>query len=111
MSTFTDRVKLEEWIAAEGKCRDCYVKIRPGMPFEYHHIIPKNAGGGNELKNCWLVCKPCHSVRTTKTDTPQAAKTKRIIKRAAGIKKSGRPLPGTKASGLRKKMNGEVQRR
>ena len=112
MTQFSDRVKLEEWQAAGGKCRDCGVKLRPGMPREYHHLVPRNVGGTGGLKNCWLLCKPCHDLRTHKTDTPQAAKTKRLEKANAGIKKrKGRPMAGTKASGIKKKMNGQVERR
>ena len=111
-AAFSDKTKLDEWQSAGGKCRDCKVKLRPGMPREYHHIIPANVGGGHELANCWLLCVPCHGVRTTKTDTPQAARTKRIEKAAAGITKpKGKPLPGTKRSGWKKKMNGQVEKR
>lgn len=110
---FSDKTKLSEWQAAGGKCRDCRVKLRPGMSREYHHIIPANVGGGNEQANCLLLCKPCHSVRTTKTDTPEAARTKRLVKSTAGIKKKpkGRPMPGTKASGVKIKMDRTVERR
>lgn len=109
---FSDKTKIGEWQSAGGKCRDCKVKLRPGMPREYHHIIPANVGGGNEPQNCLLLCKPCHGVRTAKTDTPQAAKTKRLAKNNAGIKKrKGPAMPGTKASGLKKHMDGSVSRR
>lgn len=110
---FSDKTKLDEWQAAGGKCRDCKVKLRPGMPREYHHIIPANVGGGNESANCLLLCKPCHGVRTTKTDTPEAARTKRLAKKNAGIKKKrkGRPMPGTVASGWKKPMSGGAHRR
>jgi 5-methylcytosine-specific restriction protein A len=113
MTAFSDKVKLEEWQAAGGKCRDCGVKLRPGMPREYHHIIPRNVGGGNERANCLLLCKPCHSKRTRETDTPEAARTKRLEKRTAGIKKKrkGKPMPGTTASGWKHKMDGSWERR
>jgi 5-methylcytosine-specific restriction endonuclease McrA len=110
---FSDKTKLAEWQAAGGKCRDCSVKLRPGMPREYHHIIPANVGGGNESANCLLLCKPCHSKRTTTTDTPQAARTKRLQKQNAGIKKKrkGKPIPGSTASGWKHKMDGSWERR
>lgn len=112
MTAFSDKVKLEEWRAAGGKCRDCGVKLRPGMPREYHHIIPQNVGGSGEAKNCMLLCKPCHGVRTRKTDTPQAARTKRLEKAAAGIeRRKGKPMPGNRNSEFKKHLDGRVSRR
>jgi len=54
----------------------------------------------------------CHSLKTTKLDVPGIAKTKRILaKRIKADRPKSRPLPGTKASGLRKRMDGRVERR
>jgi len=39
------------------------------------------------------------------------AKADRVLKKNFGLKPKGRPMPGSKASGLRKRMDGTVERR
>ena len=59
------------------------------------------------LENCQILCIPCHKAKT-KRDVKQIAKTKRIIKKAAGLKVSRHPLPFGRNSGLKKKISGEI---
>lgn len=55
------------------------------------------------------VCAIHHRIKTHGHDRPKIGKAKRLNERNAGIKtRKGRPLPGTKASGIRKHMNGDV---
>ena len=109
---FSNKTKLDAWTRAKGRCEECGVKIVSGA--EYDHRIACGLdcdGGDNSLDNCVVLCGPCHSVKTAKTDIPRIAKTKRLMKRAAGIRKTqSRPLPGTRESGVRKRMNGQVER-
>lgn len=78
---------------------------------EFDHIIADSIGGDATLENCAAVCRDCHGFKTAKIDTPRAAKVKRIADKHAGIRtKPSRPLPGTKASGIRKRFNGSVER-
>ena len=58
-----------------------------GSVVEYDHIVRAADGGDNSLGNCAAVCKRCHLIKTTKFDTPQAAKTKRLYDKANGISK------------------------
>lgn len=92
-------------------CERCRGKIVGGNGPEYHHIKDAWVGGSNDPENCLLLCRKCHQTITSKETVPQVAKTKRIANKRANIKPKGRPLPGTKASGLRKRMDGTVERR
>jgi len=48
----------------------------------------------------------------TRDDAKRLAKAKRQKRKHLGIRQSkGRPMPGSKASGLKKRMNGKVERR
>jgi hypothetical protein len=52
----------------------------------------------------------CHKVKTA-SDVSEIAKGKRMRERNLGIKRSARPMPGSRASGLKRKMDGSVERR
>jgi 5-methylcytosine-specific restriction protein A len=109
---FTAKTKLAAWERSGGNCENCGVKIYAGMGPEYDHAIRCELGGTNDLDNCRVLCRNCHGAKTYGRDIPEAAKGKRLRKSRAGIDKPrSRPMPGTKASGLRKRMNGTVERR
>jgi len=80
--------------------------------WHYDHIIPDALGGEPTLENCQVLCKSCHSTKTSKEDAPRIAKAERNYRRNSNIKKAkGRPIPGTKASGWKRRINGEWERR
>ena len=82
-----------------------------GLRAEFDHMIPLILGGEHRESNLTLLCHECHAAKT-KLDVKLKAKVARVRQRNLGIKKrKGRPLPGTKASGWRKRMDGTVERR
>ena len=109
---FSDKIKLAAFLRSGGKCERCGAKIVAGNGPEYHHIVDAWVGGSNDLDNCQVLCiRPCHKAVTAKQTIPQVAKTKRIANKRANIKpRKGPPLPGTKRSGVRKRMDGTVGR-
>lgn len=102
---------------------------------DWGHIVPHAIGGSDHPANLEPILRSEHKAQTAKIDIPQIAKTKRIERdqqafRSRLLAKSGladtvanpeasrkskslrsRPLPGTKASGVKKKFNGTVERR
>lgn len=108
---FPKSVKLAAWKRCGGICEcGCNQKIIGGM-VEYDHILEDYLGGQPTLENCRVMRTKCHDAKTAER-RPEIDKTRRTIEKNAGIRKpKGRPLPGTKASGLRKKMDGSVERR
>jgi 5-methylcytosine-specific restriction protein A len=112
---FSTKTKLAEWEAAGGCCRDCRAMIITADAGEYDHIVPTSVGGDASLKNCKLLCVRCHK-KKTKRDRREIDKTRRILKLLAEPKKRkriwpSRPLPGTRASGVRIRMDRTVERR
>jgi 5-methylcytosine-specific restriction endonuclease McrA len=110
---FTDRTKRLAWERSKGICESCGKTIRPGDGPEYDHDKLAFYGGDNSLANCRVLCRPCHSLKTIAHNSYEVPKSRRLIKKGAGLRGKalrGRPLPGTKASGLRKKMNGDVEK-
>lgn len=62
----------------------CDVSLAYGVEFD--HIILDANSKDNSLKNCAAVCIKCHHFKTTKHDTPRAAKTLRQQDKDRGIK-------------------------
>ncbi len=108
---FSPRTKRAEWEAANGKCRECGVKILPSMRRVFDHICPDALKGLNDFDNCQLLCGGCHDIKTGE-DKGMIAKADRQRNGHIGAKtRKGRPLAGTVASGWRKRMDGTVERR
>ncbi len=81
----------------------CNAPLAYGVQFD--HIVLDANSKDNSLENCAAVCIRCHSWKTTKHDTPMAAKTVRMQDKNAGIRKRS-TFPGSKASRWRKPFNG-----
>lgn len=78
--------------------------------FHYDHRDPDWFSKDNELENCQLLCRVCHEVKTA-WDKRDIAKSKRIQDKLIKARTPrGRPMPGTKRSGIRKRMSGKVER-
>lgn len=85
---FHPKVMIAAWDRANGCCEMCKSgkKLIPGDIF-YDHVIADALGGEPTLDNCQVLCRSHHDAKTFKEDVPKIAKTKRIRKRQAGIKK------------------------
>lgn len=107
--TRLQRVKLFD--DHKGKCCLCGLPIQASRGEKYivEHIKPLWLGGADEISNMGPAHDRC-AVEKTKGEAPIKAKSDRVRARHLGIKKSTRPIPGSKASGVRKRMNGNVER-
>lgn len=91
-------------------CALCGIKTGGAAGLEWDHVLPLKMGGDDELANLQPLCRGCHKTKT-KRDQGHIAKAKRMQRRSAGIKRTAKRLiPGSKGSGLRKRMNGETIR-
>lgn len=90
-------------------CADCDAQIDIGLSYwEADHRVPVALGGSNEPDNIEPRCQHCHKLKTTKKDIPTIAKVTRTREKHQGIRRSFRPMPFGKHSGLKKKLNGDV---
>ena len=85
---FPKSVKLQAWARCGGRCEQCTARIITTP--EYDHRIPAAIGGAATLENCQVLCKTCHGLKTTATDVPQIAKTKRILEKRIGARSTSR---------------------
>lgn len=103
------RVKLRIIDRQSGKCAACSRKLGlAGERVEFDHITALILGGENRESNLRAVCQPCHRVKTGQ-DVAQKAQDARRKATRYGVKAPTRsPLPGSKASPWKRKMDGTV---
>lgn len=103
-SAIPPRVKVRLFEAAEGRCQNCGVQIRPGNGPEYDHIKALVNGGENKESNLQVLCRACHGAKT-KGDVAEKSAVARVKAKHIGakVKKPWHP-------GLRKRMDGTVVR-
>ena len=96
-----------------GICHICETKIdgsREG--WEIEHVISLAMGGEDKDGNMKPAHWKCHKKKTAEVDAPRLAQAKRREAKHIGAKApSKRPLPGSKASRWKKRMDGTVERR
>ena len=109
---FSKATKLAAWQRSGGICEcGCGVKIISGDGPEYDHRIEDMLDGGNDVDNCVVLRKRCHD-RKTKERRPEIDKVRRGFEnRIKARDRRGKPMPGTKASGWKHKIDGGWERR
>jgi len=108
----TRRQALAVREAAGGLCHICQAPIGIGQRWHIDHVKPLWLGGLDELGNMAPAHDRCH-ISKTSMEAGTRAKSDRARARHLGIKKfQPRPLPGTIASGWKRKMRtGKWERR
>lgn len=111
-SRIPDYIRVRVMQKAGDKCAKCTRKINEGLKGEVDHIIPLIVGGGHRESNLQLLCVACHKGKTKLDQKVKARSAKYRRRNLVDAKKSkGRPMPGSVASGWKKKMDGSVVRR
>jgi 5-methylcytosine-specific restriction protein A len=106
---FSAKTKVAAYERSQGRCEACALPLQTGR-FHYDHVIPDGLGGEPVLENCMVLCTACHGAKTAGADVPRIAKMKRQKAKHLGAKTTARPMPGSRASGMRKRMSGKVER-
>lgn len=104
----------ELFLRQDGRCPLCGQKLQTKghepVEFNDEHMLARWRGGSEATSNRALVCRPCARGKTSE-EAPELAKMKRVRDKHIGAKRSQNPLPGSKASGWRKPLNGPAERR
>ena len=103
----TERVSIFQ--RTGGVCHLCSGRIQVGEGWEVEHIIPLSMGGDDFGDNLAPAHVKCHRGKTKK-DRGDLARAERREARHLGAKRTSRPLPGSKASGIRIRMNRNVEK-
>jgi len=94
-----------------GVCGICTVKIRVKRWVCDHRKAIVN-GGENREKNLWPIHETCDRKVKTPSDVAEKKINNRIKAKHLGIvKRKGRPMPGSRDSGIKMKIGGGWERR
>ena len=112
--TLTDQERTKLFLDRKGVCHRCTRKIMGGEKWYDEHLISLGNGGTNEWNNRVLTCCNCFHPKNAE-DAGKLAKTRRVavahIIPPSQRQKKGKPMPGTKRSGWRHRMDGTWERR
>jgi hypothetical protein len=107
----TRAARIRIFDTAEGKCAICALPIQVAEKWHIDHAIPLWQGGLDTEDNMRPAHDHCH-IEKTMTEATMRAKETRVRARHLGIRKRiRRPMPGSRASRWRKRMDGTVERR
>lgn len=111
-SPIPPRVRLRVLDRFSRRCDGCGRSIAPGVAWACDHVTALVNGGRNREGNLHPLCAWCHPGKTG-ADLAEKSKVYDLALRHAGIRlrPRGRPLPGTVASGWRRRMDGRWERR
>jgi 5-methylcytosine-specific restriction protein A len=105
-----DRVRLRVLTAYGRRCGACGLPIT-GRAWTCDHIKALINGGENRESNLQPLGNKCCLMKKNQADVAEKAASYKTRKsHNLSRKPKGRPLPGTKASGIRKRMDGKVER-
>lgn len=110
----TDKARARLFLDAGGKCSACTRKIRIGEVWIADHIQALENAGTNAPDNWQVLCPNCDKTKTAK-DHGVAAKGRDVatslIVPTSQRRSKGAPIPGSRRSKFKKKMDGSVERR
>ena len=104
------RVRLRVWERDLGQCQECTRKII-GKDWVCDHATALINGGENRERNLRVICGWCDRKVKTPADVAEKSKVARVKGKRLGTQRRGAPIPGSKRSGWRKRLDGTVERR
>lgn len=103
------RVRIRVFEKYNGTCYRSGRKILPGDKWDLDHVIAIVNGGQHRETNLAPILSDEPHKEKTREDRKLQSRNYKIRKRHLGLAKpKGRPMAGTKASGLKKRMDGTV---
>jgi len=107
----TPKQKLKMFVEHDGKCCICGHKINAVREAWDEHVDPLWRNGTNDMGNRAPAHEKCARQKTSE-EADERAKGQRVAEKHFGAKETkGPPIPGSKRSGWKRKMNGELVRR
>lgn len=100
------RVKLRVFERHEGRCHISGRKITAADQWECDHIIALCNGGEHRESNLAPALRDKHRAKTAE-DVAEKSRSAKIRARHLGVRTS-RPMPGSRASAWKRKMDGTV---
>lgn len=106
-----NRVRIRVFERFHGRCYRSGIPIAAGQPWELDHIIALANGGSHRESNLAPILASEHKLKS-KQDRKVQTRIFKAKRRHLGLRKAkSKPMPGSKASGWRRKMDGTWERR
>ncbi len=106
------RVQLRVWARDNGCCKcGCGRKVMAGESWQLDHRVALINGGENRESNLQVLLTEHHKNKTAQDVAEKSAINLKRIKHIGLKKYPKRPFPGSKQSGWKRKISGEVVRR
>ena len=102
------RVRLRVFEAHGGICHLSGRRIQAGEPWDCDHVVALVNGGEHRESNLAPALRDKHREKTAKDVREKSIVRRKRMKSIGIAPKNGRPMPGSKASKFKRKMNGEV---
>jgi 5-methylcytosine-specific restriction enzyme A len=103
------RVKLRVFERHGGICHLSGRKITPADKWDCDHVKALCNGGEHRESNLAPAIRDKHREKTAEDVAEKSGVYHKRVKHLGITRKGSRPLPGTKASGIRKRMSGAVE--
>lgn len=107
----TPAQRLKLFLAHAGKCCICGGKIAVGESWIDEHVRPLWLDGTNDIETNRAPAHASCAKDKTKREAGIRSKVRRVAAKHQGAHRSRNPMPGSKASKWRKRMDGTVERR
>ena len=107
---FPPRVRLRILERFDHRCGICRKPIRPGERWTCDHVKALILGGENRESNGQPLCRGCTPTKDA-ADVAEKSKIAGMAKAGYGLKRSSRPMPGSRRSPWKRKMDGTTIRR
>src|ERR1700675_1296832 len=104
------RVRMRVFERFNGRCHKCTRSIRPGEPWTCEHLSALINAGQNREGNLGITCCNCLPLKNA-ADVAEKSQIYRKKSKHLGLRKSSRPVPGSRNTPWKKKMSGEVVKR
>ena len=103
-----ERVRTRVFLAKGGRCHRCSRKIASGDAWTLEHVVALINGGGNRESNLDVTCRWCLPAKNAE-DVAEKARVYNIRSKHIGAKPPSRnPIPGSRNTPYRKRMDGTV---
>ena len=98
------------FLSRNGKCWICGNQIR-GEPYEIEHPEELADGGPDRDEDLHPVHVKCHKAKTAAARAPRSKRNNLVTAGWQSRPRKSAPMPGSRASKWKHKMNGQVERR
>ncbi|MGN6099852.1 MAG: HNH endonuclease [Devosia sp.] len=109
-SKVPDHVRLRIFRDHEGRCHISGRKSGPADAWDVEHVIPLSMGGEHRESNLAPALRDKHKEKT-RVEAKARARGDAAAKRHLGLTKPKHPMPGSRNSKWRRRMDGTVERR